>query len=62
MEEISIKVTWEGLMYEWARIMLNPHASLTAKGEQDMMKQLLHVARMADKWVAHVQRNQGGEE
>lgn len=61
MKEINIKVTWEGLMYEWTRIMLCPHASLTAKGEQDMMDQLLHVARMADRWVAHVQQKEGEE-
>jgi hypothetical protein len=59
MEEVNIKATWEGVVYEYIRILFNPDTELTRKGEQDIRHQLLHVARMADKWAEHVE---GGAE
>jgi len=62
MREINIKETWESIVYYYLRILFNPHTSIDRKQEQDMIKQLLHVGRMADLYVKHVKQQEEGEE
>jgi hypothetical protein len=62
MREINIKPTWESIVYKYLRILFNPHTSIDRKQEQDMIKQLLHVGRMADLYVKHVKQQEEGEE
>ena len=50
-ESVSIKMTWEAYMYEMLRILLNPHAELTPEGRDMVVKNMIQIARMADKCV-----------
>lgn len=48
---VRVKVTWETYTWEMLRILLNPNASLPADARQEVVDNLLKIARMADKYA-----------
>jgi len=54
-EYIDVTPTWEGIIWEMLRIL--PHT--TREGRDEIYGEILRAARLADKWVAYVESQEG---
>ena len=53
METIDISVSCETYIYNMLRILLSPHATLTHDAQDDMVRMMMDIGRIAD---AHIKQ------